>query len=146
MKWENILLLGGAALIGYFIIKNMSGKTGDLQTGTTTYWGGVDQGGSGAGSGGGPSSNKTAAAGANNYTGNVSAGVNASQITKQYAASYGPAIDNPASWTGTTYGAAGQPSITFAAKTIQRGGLGSAAVMASAPPRVAAKFKAGLIY
>jgi len=67
----------------------------------------------------------------------------------------GIAADTRQAWTGVKYGAPGQPSVAFAKNTIiqaaQPGAarntvLAAQAILAGAPPRIAAKVKAGRIY
>lgn len=133
MKQNDILLLGGAAILAYILLKDKGGFP--------DIFGGGGAGGGGwldflnptptvLDSGGGPVT-PTASQTSSTRTINV----------------------NPAqSWTGVTYGNAGQPSVRFLTRTIQEASSPSAAAAtvqaaqaarAGAPPRMVAKIKAG---
>lgn len=148
MKQSDILLLGGAALIAYFLFKD-NGAFFDSFSG----------GGGGAGGGGGfldflnptPSPGGGGGIPAILDSGGGPVTPTASQTSSTRSTNVSPAQ----SWTGVTYGNAGQPSVRFLANTIQEASspaaskqvkMAAAAAYAGAPPRVVAKIKAGKIY
>lgn len=66
-----------------------------------------------------------------------------------------PATNTRTAWTGVTYGQAGQPSVQFAVNTLNQASspfaspqtqLAASAIRAGAPPRIAAKIKAGKVF
>jgi hypothetical protein len=146
MKQSDILLLGGAAILAYFLFKD-NGAFFDSFSG-----------GGGAGGGGfldfltpNPSPGGGGSIPAVLDSGGGPVTPTASQTSSTRTINVSPAQ----SWTGVTYGNAGQPSVRFLTKTIQEASspsasqqtkMAAAAAYAGAPPRVVAKIKAGKIY
>lgn len=130
MKTNDLLILGGLAVGAYFLYK--SGLLDQLLGLQGGYGGG---GGSG---GGGGDQDLTF--------------VPAPDASKEAGEEMVMPVYKRQGWTNTEFGDAGQPSVTFAKRTIQQAKSGNApqnvvnaaaAIYAGAPPRVAAKIKAG---
>lgn len=136
MKISDLLLIGGACLAGYLLWKQFSGDN-------DSFGGGIGGGDLfGIGDIAAPSAPITAPiyspAGAPVGTSRSATAITAPTPSQ--------------SWSGVTYGQAGQPSVRFLAGTIQAASQPGAsratvqaaqAARAGAPPRMVAKIKAG---
>jgi hypothetical protein len=140
MKQSDLLLLGGAAILAYFLFKD-NGAFFD------SFSGG---GGSGGGSLSGILGDLTPSPGPGtgsilpiNPSNDGPVTPTASQTSSTHTTNVSPAQ----SWTGVQYGTAGQPSVVFIQRTFQSSApsarLAQQAAVAGAPPRVVAKIKAG---
>lgn len=171
MKGKDLLLLGGLAIGAYLVYKYVSGSKNG---GGSTIW---DYGGSGGGTdqGGGCSGGSCGDLSPNvpdlppTITGQPTYNIDTPVTTYVNKAGFpvtarvqpmaftpiGTPIFASQAWTKTTYGSVGQPSQTFAVRTVQQGSTkfstpvqkaAKAAVFAGAPPRIVAKIKAGKVW
>jgi hypothetical protein len=139
MKNQDLLLIGGACLLGLYLLKDRGSLFGDL-------------GGGGGGGGGFDWGSFNLPGGSNDSNGTDNGGGlpdNSGNTTGNGGSTNIPVVTQPApsqSWTGVQYGQPGQPSTAFLVNTLKQGGPAATAARAGAPPRVVAKIKAGKFY
>jgi len=130
MKMTDLLLLGALGVGAYFLLKKSS-LFGEGYAGGGGGYYTIDTNGT-ENAGGLPTGNIT-----------IGNGGRSNVVTSRQ------------SWTNTSYGQPGQPSVNFAVNTLYQGVSANApeatrnaaaAILSGAPPRVAAKIKAGKWY